>query len=269
MNRFFNASWSDPTLTERNEVVFINRFKEYGAYEIRSSYEKTAAFALLLTITLIVLLFSTPLLIHKFSEADYSTPVQPFELSVDLMDIPPAVTQIIPDQPLPESFIEKTIRSLEFKTPVVVNDIIDNANPPTQDVLHTVNPGVETVNGPESLPPPAIEIITPDVSVRPVTIVEEMPVFKEGEAAMYQYLHDRIKYPGSAIEHNITGKVYVNFIVDKTGKITDVKLLRGIGYGCDEEALRVIRSMPDWKPGRQNGQPVAVSFNMPVEFILK
>lgn len=101
------------------------------------------------------------------------------------------------------------------------------------------------------------------------TIVEDAPEFPGGEEAMYKYLSRSIKYPAMAKDAGISGVVYLNFIVDKKGKISDVKVLRGIGGGCDEEAMRVVKAMPDWAPGKQRGKAVKVSFNMPIRFTLK
>ena len=96
-----------------------------------------------------------------------------------------------------------------------------------------------------------------------------MPGFPGGEAKLFEYLQKNIKYPPVARENGIQGRVYVTFVVDKEGKIRDAKILRGIGGGCDEEALRVVRAMPDWKAGRQNGRSVQVQYNLPVNFTLK
>ena len=96
-----------------------------------------------------------------------------------------------------------------------------------------------------------------------------MPSFPGGEEALMKYLGTQIKYPVMARENGISGRVYLSFYVDKDGKVKEVKVLRGIGGGCDEEALRVVRAMPDWKPGRQNGRNVAVYYNVPVSFNLK
>jgi protein TonB len=101
------------------------------------------------------------------------------------------------------------------------------------------------------------------------TIVEDMPSFPGGEEALFKYLGQNIKYPQLAKEAGITGKVYVNFVVDKEGNVTDVKVLRGIGGGCDEEAMRVVKNMPKWSAGKQRGKPVKVSYNLPIRFSLK
>lgn len=100
-------------------------------------------------------------------------------------------------------------------------------------------------------------------------VVEEMPVFPGGTEALMQFIGENIQYPELAKIKNIEGKVFVNFIVEADGKVSNAKVLRGIGHGCDEEALRVISSMPDWQAGKQGGQAVRTSFNIPIRFALK
>ncbi len=99
-------------------------------------------------------------------------------------------------------------------------------------------------------------------------VVETAPSFPGGDATRMKFLQDNIKYPAMARESGIQGTVYVTFVVERNGSVTDVKLLRGIGGGCDEEALRVVKNMPKWEPGKQRGKPVRVQFNMPIKFTL-
>jgi len=100
------------------------------------------------------------------------------------------------------------------------------------------------------------------------TFVEEYPEFPGGDKALMEYVVNTIKYPEVARTSGITGTVYVQFVVEKDGSISDAKVVRGIGGGCDEEAVRVVKSMPKWKPGKQRGQPVRVYFTLPIEFKL-
>ena len=100
-------------------------------------------------------------------------------------------------------------------------------------------------------------------------IVEEMPSFPGGEAKLMEYVAKNIKYPQIARETGIQGRVFVGFVVEPDGSISNVKLLRGIGGGCDEEAMRVIKSLPKWKPGKQRGKAVRVSYQIPVFFKLQ
>lgn len=98
--------------------------------------------------------------------------------------------------------------------------------------------------------------------------VETMPEFPGGTTAMMEYLSKSVKYPSDALAVKITGKVFVSFIINEKGKVTDVKVLRGIGTSCDKEAIRVVSEMPDWKPGIQNDETVKVKFTLPVVFKL-
>jgi protein TonB len=98
--------------------------------------------------------------------------------------------------------------------------------------------------------------------------VEDQPSFPGGDEARIKYLQENIKYPEMAKESGIQGTVYVTFVVEKDGRITNVKVLRGIGGGCDEEAVRIIKNMPRWKPGKQRGRAVRAQFNMPIRFVL-
>ena len=100
------------------------------------------------------------------------------------------------------------------------------------------------------------------------TVVESMPSFPGGPNARIRYLAENIKYPQMARESGIQGRVFVTFVVETNGSVTDVKIMRVIGGGCDEEALRVIKNMPKWNPGKQRGKPVRVQFNMPILFKL-
>lgn len=101
------------------------------------------------------------------------------------------------------------------------------------------------------------------------TVVENDPEFPGGQEAMYKYLGQNIKYPQLARDNNITGIVYVTFVVERDGSITGCKVLRDIGGGCGQEAIRVVKSMPRWTPGKQRGKAVRVQFNLPVKFNLR
>lgn len=99
--------------------------------------------------------------------------------------------------------------------------------------------------------------------------VEEDPEFPGGLDALSQYLADNIQYPALARENGITGKVFVTFVVEKDGRVGQIKILRDIGGGCGAEAVRVVKAMPKWKPGKQSGKPVRTQFNLPVSFNLR
>jgi protein TonB len=95
------------------------------------------------------------------------------------------------------------------------------------------------------------------------TVVEEMPQFPGGQDALMKYIGKELKYPEEAVENGVQGMVYVSFVVEADGSISNPKVLRGIGYGCDVEAHRVVKGMPNWIPGKQRGKEVRVQYNLP------
>lgn len=119
------------------------------------------------------------------------------------------------------------------------------------------------------------EYVAPEIEEEEVVeqeifqIVEEMPSFPGGEQKLLEYVAKNTKYPQIARESGIQGRVFIGFVVETDGSISNVKVLRGIGGGCDEEAVRVIKSLPKWKPGKQRGKAVRVSYQIPVMFKLQ
>jgi protein TonB len=99
-------------------------------------------------------------------------------------------------------------------------------------------------------------------------VVENMPEFPGGDLGLMKYIQKNVKYPAIAKEYNITGKVYVSFIVDKKGSVTNVKIVRGVDKNLDAEAMRVVKSLPKYKPGKQRGKSVRVMFTIPINFTL-
>ena len=100
------------------------------------------------------------------------------------------------------------------------------------------------------------------------SVVEVMPQYPGGQIAMLKYIMENIKYPEQAMKKGIQGRVVVSFIVEKDGRVSNVRLLRSVESSLDKEAVRVVKSMPKWSPGKQNGKPVRVRFNVPVMFKL-
>lgn len=117
--------------------------------------------------------------------------------------------------------------------------------------------------------PVKIEEEEEEEDVQIFTVVENDPEFPGGMEALYKYLRDNIKYPQLARDNNITGRVYVTFVVEKDGSIANPRVLKDIGGGCGQEAIRVVKSMPKWTPGKQRGKAVRVQFNLPVSFNLQ
>jgi len=101
------------------------------------------------------------------------------------------------------------------------------------------------------------------------SVVEEMPSFPGGDQELLKFMATNTQYPPLALEKGLQGIVVVSFVVDERGKIEKVRVLRGIGGGCDEEAIRVVKAMPQWKSGKQRGMPVRVQYNLPFRFTLR
>ena len=109
----------------------------------------------------------------------------------------------------------------------------------------------------------------PEVENKVFDVVEQMPKFPGGDAALMRYLSENIKYPVVAQENGVQGRVTVSFVVERDGSISDVKIVRSVDPSLDREAQRVVRSMPKWIPGKQNGSAVRVKYNVPVQFRLQ
>jgi protein TonB len=186
------------------------------------------------------------------------------DVNADLSHVLPAEKISPPPVPPAPINMEKHV----FRVPEVVDgDVPDGANINQDDLGKiTVNAPVSPDEPTATIDEPPVLDIKPDLEVH--TIVEEMPTFVGGESARIKFLSENLVYPQMAKENNVQGTIYVSFVIDSKGHITNVRLLRGIGAGCDEEALRVISLMPDWNAGRQNGRSVNVSFNMPIVFKL-
>ena len=97
-------------------------------------------------------------------------------------------------------------------------------------------------------------------------VVEDMPTFPGGDLGLMKFIQKNVKYPPIAEEYNITGKVYISYIVDKSGAVTNVKVVRGVDKNLDAEAVRVVKSLPKYKPGYQRGKPARVMFTIPINF---
>ena len=113
------------------------------------------------------------------------------------------------------------------------------------------------------------EVIEEDEADEIFTIVEKAPAPKNGMAAFYQFVSEELKYPRSAMANQVQGKVFVQFVVDKNGLLKDFAVVKGIGFGCDEEAIRVLKKSPIWEPGKQRGVPVNVRMILPIRFMLQ
>jgi periplasmic protein TonB len=268
MSGFLMPSWDEAQNPHRAELVFESRNKGYGAYILRKLYPERITKSFIIGAVSFIFLVSLPVIIQLITSGSEKDLEATQEVVVNLTEPPPIdENEPPPPPPPPPPPVQETIK---FTPPVVVDKPVEEDPPPQEKLSETVISTVTQEGDPnaEQLPPPE-PIVDPDEG-KIFTIVEEQPTFPGGgEAALLKYLQSNIKYPAMARENGIEGIVYATFVVDKDGKIRDAKILRGKGAGLDEEALRVVRTMPDWKPGRQNGRNVAVQFNLPINFKLQ
>lgn len=264
------------------DIVFEGRNKEYGAYELRKNNAKNTNKAVLIGGLLFIAAFAAPmiskLLKSSDSEADQQTKMKETEV---VLATPPPVDKELPPPPPPVEPPPPRVDQVRFPPPVVKPDEqVVEEEPPTVKDLEKADPGQKTLKGD---PNAQIQIENPVFGEGPVnqtvtedtnevfTNVEVFPEFPGGLEAFYKFLSKTLVYPPMSKENNIQGRVTVNFVVEKDGSLTDIKVLRGVPGGDDlgQEAIRVLKKSPKWKPGVQNGRPVRVSYSVPVMFALQ
>ena len=170
---------------------------------------------------------------------------------------------------VPEDINIQTVKQkVELPKPVntTLMHITDDAIDPPIDLI--IDAGIDPGEWVPTFIPPVVTEEVPVESDEPFIIVEKMPVFGSGHADLLIYLSQNMKYPTMARESGISGTVYISFVVEKDGSLSDIRILRELGGGCTAEAIRVIQNMPRWTPGNQRGIPVRVRMNLPVKFML-
>ncbi len=265
-------SWTNLVSSIRNEIVFENRNKEYGAYQIRRNYNNTMVIALGITISTFLFAVSIPKVLELLGKLQVAEVERVIPLDEIALDVPPVdPNEPPPPPPPPPPPVQSTV---QFTPPVIDEEAVEETPPPIQETETTISTTTQTGTGDNN------EIVIPDEGtgtvVEPVkeeifTIVEQMPEFPGGEGELMKYVQKNIVYPAIEKDAGISGTAYVTFVVDKDGNINDVKILRGVAGGpnCDKEAMRVVKSMPPWKPGKQNGRSVSVQYNLPIKFVLR
>ncbi|MBL7954649.1 MAG: energy transducer TonB [Flavobacteriales bacterium] len=258
-----DLSWNNVLTTTRNEMVFADRNQEYGAFVLRRDYTRRLLMAVVGSVLVFGLAVGLPKIIAALGgEEEVVEAKKIVDVNLDLFE---EEKKEEPPPPPVEPPPPVKIESVQFTQLEAVDEPVEEP-PPTQEVLTETNAGTVTQEGEKiDEPPPPVEAAEPQI----FTIVEEMPSFPGGEAELFKYLGKTVKYPPMAQDAGITGVVYMTFVVDEQGKVRDPKVLRGIGGGCDEEAIRVVKAMPAWEPGKQRGKPVRVQYNLPIRFTLK
>jgi protein TonB len=262
-----NQQWID--------VVFSGRNKAYGAYELRKENPRNTNKALIIGVAAFVLLISFKTIINAI-EGFIPKADEKVKVTEVVLPPPPVNEQQKPPPPPPEPPKPK-IDQVRFPPPVVKPDNeVQEKDPPTVKELEVADPGQKDQKGD---PNADIRIDEPvgNSDVKQVveenpnqifTAVEQAPNFPGGDGAFGKYLQKNMRYPAIARENNVQGRVVLTFVVERDGSLTDIKVLRSLGSGTDEEAVRVLKASPKWKPGIQNGRPVRVQYSIPVNFTL-
>ena len=265
------------------DLVFEGRNQEYGAYKLRKGTSKRNVFSILAMLALAALVFigiSLKTIIESSTKKVAVTQVQ--ELSaLEKPKEKAEVKQKKVEIQQPEKVVECVKSSVKFTAPVIKKD--DDVKPEdelkTQDELMNTKTAIgaldvkgnDDANGEvlklkEAVAQPEPK---PEVENKVFDVVEQMPSFPGGNSALMEYLQQNVKYPVVAQENGVQGRVVVSFVVEKDGSITDVKVVRSVDPSLDKEAARVVKSMPRWIPGKQNGSAVRVKYNVPVSFRLQ
>jgi protein TonB len=181
---------------------------------------------------------------------------------------------VVVDLPISDPFEELinvpiTDHKIEPPKPMVIHQIIevkDDEIVEIDDIPYTLDQ-LEIADIP--VVTDIFEAPPEEVVEQPLVIAETMPSFIGGYEEFYRFVGKNLKYPAQARRIGVEGKVYVNFVVDRDGSLSDINIARGIGAGCDEEVLRIIKMSPKWNPGLQRGNPVRVRMMMPITFRLE
>ncbi len=252
-----------------DEIVFENRNKEYGAYKMRKKYSRTLIISMIIGIIIIATAVITPYLNAKAMEDQRQAREEvQVEIKMENLDQPSETVAPPPPPPPPPSDV---VQQNRYVPPVVV----DTIKPEEMTQLMTVDEAqIEVVD--RAVDEIFIfqeevkeEIQEEEPEPEPFVVVEEMPMFPGGEAALLEYISQNTQYPEVAKENNIQGRVIIRFCVTSKGTVNQISVLKGVDPELDEEAKRVVSTLPTFRPGRQGGKPVPVWFMVPITFTLK
>jgi periplasmic protein TonB len=260
----FQDQWCD--------ILFEDRNQNYGAFILRRESGKRHIMAILVTILLFTLAVTAPAIIKSVMPKNKTRNVEVTELSkIDLNKKQKEEAKKI------EVEEYKPVKAaIKFVPPVIKPDeeVTDQDTIRTMDQLNDSRSMISTidqagvVDDPNAVNPDVQQILE-DTAKTVYQYVEQMPEFPGGQDELLLYLKKNIKYPEIAQENGISGRVFVQFVVSSNGSISSVTVVRGVDPSLDKEAVRVIRNMPPWKPGKQNGTPVKVQMSVPVNFRLE
>lgn len=259
VKNYFNSTIDD--------MVFENRNQAYGAYELRKSSNKHLKVALFVGILVSSVVTAFSLNNNKIEENDYKKEI--ITVITEIEDIP-----VMPKMEPPKPVVQEPVQSasIAFNEFVAKKDPIQTEEIVTIEQLKGKEISTKTIEGPIIETPIIKEkiVITEPVVKRNeiITIAEQMPEYSGGFTAMQRDIQKQVRYPSAAMRNETEGTVYVSFVVNADGSVSDIGLVRGIGDGCDEEAMEAVSKLKIWNPGKQNGQTVRVKITIPIKFEL-
>lgn len=266
------------------DILFENRNKEYGAYDLRRQYDKRVRNAVIGSAALMLVViagYAISNYVNKLEREDPNRKPVIEQIKMEDVKIPddPKTPPPPPPPPAPPPPVKP---SVQFTPPVIKKDeeVPEDEVPPKIKDIENKAISTKTVEGdPNGIDPGlledskgtgVVEAPPPPPKEEIFTFVEQPPTFPGGEEALAKFLSKNIHYPRVAQENAISGTVFVQFVVDSEGNIKDVKTVGAAkGGGLEEEAIRVVKIMPKWKAGKQNGRQVSVQFNLPIRFTLQ
>ncbi|MFM2265237.1 MAG: hypothetical protein RLZ77_657 [Bacteroidota bacterium] len=244
------------------DIVFEGRNKSYGAYELRKSDTKTTTRALVLGAVIFSFLVSIPLLASLIPES--SDDDMNMDKKIVTVKLPPKEKpkENLPPPPPPPPKVDQ----VKFVKPVVAKAEEVVEEPPKIKEIVDKKLGAETIKGDPDAeltvePVGNGDVVEEDNSIYNTAGIEVKPDFPGGMEKFYKFVGKNYQVPE---EEGLKGKVFVSFVVEKDGSLTDIKVIRDIGYGTGKEAIRVLKSCPKWNPGEQNGKKVRVLYSLPI-----
>ena len=250
-----------------NDIVFEGRNKAYGAYVLRRLYQRHVTRALIIATSVFLLLIAFPLISQFLKDRLPKEPKKNLQENV-LMDAPP-LDDTKPPPPPP------TLTTLKFTPPVVKKDEeVKKEEVPDQEELKEKTVATVTVQGNTNAPDltelsgTGDKVVEEVVENKVYTYVEQMPELPTGggQAAIVGAIQKAVRYPPMALRNQVEGRIFASFTVNPQGDVTDVKVVKGLGSGLDEETIRAIKTLPKFRPGKQNGRAVSVSFTVPITY---
>lgn len=243
-----------------DEIIFENRNREYGAYDLRKRYKSVTSFSILIAVTLCVTIVTVSFVT---TEDPARSQVQSISVVAVIDDYDPSLVQIPPAVKPPAELVEAP----QNVAPEVVTDttVLTSFIPIMEELTRTVTDG-DVSDTIMVVAEDLIEVVPTEPE--PYFFVEEMPEFPGGNKALLAFIAKNLVYPAEAIDNNISGKVILQFVVTENGSIGRIEILKGVDPLLDREAIRVVGMLPNLTPGKQNGVPVPVWFSVPVTFQL-